>query len=678
MSWFLNSVQQIPEMDSRLTALEEMLSDFTYNTSRSVQSALEKTSSLDVQSNALYGMRLALCVDTKDPWGQGRVKFYHPLWSNKNTPVESLPWANSVSVLGGFDDSGALWVPPAGSEIVIFCESGNRGAVFYLGTIWNRDRGEPPHNWGYGIPEYQCIHEGHRKGYFVGANDESQVFPPSNTENSNIKDIDDIKAFEQDTEALRKVTPSHIYEIKTPEKHRLKFDDGNYYCNHRWKRVELGSSGGATFLMWDDHMHAAGQHAHPKACSCGPNATGGAGTGIDCGKTLDEDSSGCRKDTETPECGDHEYDRCKNELFKHESEVRAFRGPCTPQNNKCQLEQTGVFLSSISGHVFVMDDEVSDPEGAPNWERGVSPFPFGCENKFYGKMYLKTATGHMIKMSDVEDEKNVRAGEFNHLTTGEWEPNGIQIKTATGHQIEMNDHTLNSGRAGDRRGIRIASTSGHELWMSDDGNDQKSPNRKEGGFPEPKANKALVRLKTGYGLQLLMRDDSGQGETAEKQFIELLAPNKQNDYGPHLLRMQEAPPQEPGFVLLRTGGQFIGQSAGDWVETVGLEDTPGYPANKLTTVSRHDIHETLETYVYLSDVEFHHAKRYIILGAGEDCPPPEGAGIGETPDPKKSPCLYPVLVWSGGVGISDRVYASAGVSPVTLNPVFGWITSGGD
>jgi hypothetical protein len=283
----------------------------------------------------------------------------------------------------------------------------------------------------------------------------------------------------------------------------------------------------------------------------------------------------------------------------------------------------------------------------------------------------------MIKMSDAEDEKNVRAGEFSHFTTGEWEPNGIQITTATGNHIEMNDHTLKGGKAGNRRGITIGSTSGHRLWMSDEGNDQKSPDRKEGGVPESKANKAFVSLKTGYGLQLLMRDDSSQGDTAEKQFIELLAPNKQNDYGPHILRMQESPPHEPGLVLLRVGGVFVGQSASAWLEVVGLKDTPGYPASKLTMVSRHDVHETLEAYVYLSDIEYHHAERYLILGAGRDCPPPEDAGIGVVEDPKKSPCLYPVLVWNGGVGVSDRVYASAGNDPLTFTPWLGWITSGG-
>lgn len=666
MSWVNESVKKVFELEQRLKGVEERFSEFDYNSLQALQSTLKKNWVTDSQPETYFGLRIGLCVDTKDPWGQGRVRFYMPGLRQKNTPVKALPWAWPISVFGGFDDSGSFWVPPAGSAIVILFENGNKESAFYLGTTWNRDRGERPHNWGYGIPEYDCIHAGHRGGYFVGPNDESQVLPPGNTYNYNIKDYDDLRAFETDTEALKKVTPSHLHILKTAQKHRLKFDDGNYSCNNRWKHVELASSGGNSFLMWDDHMHAAGQHVHPKAANCGPTATGGAGAGLDCG-----DGSSCPQEEST--FNETNTEKFKNDLFKHESEVRAFRGPCTPQNNKCDLQQTGIFLSSVSGQVFVMDDEVSDPQGIPNWERGVEPFDFGSEDKFIGKVFIKSATGHMILMGDAEDASGIRSGEFTHPKTQKYEPNGITLKTATGHSIEMNDHTLEGNTAGQNRRIKIESTSRHLLEMSDYTNEQSSPERSEGGVPVNKAKQAYVRLRSGYGLQLLMRDDNSQ-EESDGQFIELLSPHKDNCFGPHIFRMQEAPPESPGIVFLRCGGYFYGKSLKDWIEVVGdPEEGCGTAASKVTQITEHDIHVTEKAYVYLSDLEYHQANQFIILAAGRDCEPVD-------PDEDLQPCIYPVVVTrprydihKGGffvcpftryihVGIeqgSDRVFGSA-------------------
>jgi len=666
MKWVNDTLKRVFEIDERLTSVEDTFSEFAYNTLQAVQSALKKNWVLDTQSEALYGLHLALCIDTKDPWAQGRIRFYHPAISPKETPVDSLPWAWPISTLSGFDDSGALWVPPAGSTVCIIFENGDRHLPYYVGTTWTRNRGEPPHSWNVGVPEYECIHQGHRNGYFVGKNDESQVLPPSNTENYNIKDFDDLKSFEQDTEALLKVTPSHIYEIKTPGKHRLKFDDGNYYCNQRFTHLELGSSGGHTFLMWDDHMHAAAQHVNPKACECGPNASGGPGSGIACSDPFIGDDEDCRKVRQPPMCGDYAEIECENQLFKHESEVRAFRGPCTPQNNKCILKQTGVFLSSISGHVFVMDDEVSEPEGIPNWERGTAPFPFGCENKFYGKMYMKSATGHMIKLGDAEDEPNIRSGDFIHQSDPEFEPNGIQIVTAAGHRVELNDHTLSSKKGGEFRHIKIESTSKHSLMMVDEGVDNKPPDRKEGGEPTANADKAYVALKTGYGLQLLMRDDNNQDGDAEGQFIELMSPQKKNEHGPHLFRMQESPPSDPGFILLKSGGYYIGVSTDIWVEQVGIKDFPGYPASKITFVTESDFHMANEVYFYKSGVEVHFADDIIALGAGLDC---DSVELG----PNTVPCFMPVACWGPcGLTISDRVFVSASDEATSVVPIMGW------
>ena len=642
----------------RVKALEENLLEFTHSTLQAVQSILKKNWVTDIQKETMYGLRFGLCVDTKDPQAEGRIRAYIVGHDEDKAPIESLPWIPPVSPFGGFDDSGVLWVPPAGSKVALMFENGDKGSPYYIGTSWDRDRGpEGEHLWGYGVPEFDKIHNTHRKGYLVGKNDESQVLPPHNTDNANVKDVDDTRAFDTDTRALKDVVPSHQYVQKTPEKHRLVFHDGNYYCHHRWKHVELASSGGNTFFMWDDHMHPAKQYAHPSCCS-------GSGE-VPC----HEDGTpveGSGKDNATLSCDEGRKNKCANKLFKHESECRPFKGPQTPQNNTCELQQSGIFISSISGQVFFMDDEVSEPQGIPNWERGTQAFDFGCEDKFFGKMGCLSATGHRFHMGDAEDDPNIRSGDFTHPETGRSEPNGFRMETATGNFFEMNDHTIKGGAAGEKRGVRIGSTSMHLFEMSDKTNDQKSPDRKGGGEPTNKAKEAYVKLKTGYGLQLLMRDDNSQ-ETAQTQFIELMTPHIDNETkGPNILRMQEAASGNPGLIFLRAGGVMYGHSVDEWIEQVG---TDSKPATKITKVTENELRVTKEMYVHLSDTEFHHAENNIILAAGRDAPDADG-------NPNKQPTLHPVVVGRppfftcpftnfvhlGVSQFSERVFASGGPS----------------
>ncbi len=669
------STSQLFDIDQRIKVVEETTLELAYNTLQAVRSILAKNWTTDIQKETMYGLRFGLCVDTKDPQAEGRIRVYIVGHDEDSADFESLPWTPPISSLGGFDDSGVLWVPPAGSKVALMFENGDKGAPYYIGTAWTRDRGPEAvdsslgtRKWGYGVPEFEQIHNGHRKGYLVGTNDESQVLPPHNTDNANIKDLDDTRAFDQDTRALKDVVPSHQHVLKTPEKHRLVFHDGNYFCHHRWKHVELASSGGNTFFMWDDHMHPAKQYAHPSCC----DSSLGSGE-VPC----HEDGTpveGSGDNNATLSCDEGRKNKCANKFFKQESECRPFRGPQTPQNNTCELEQSGIFISSISGQVFFMDDEVSIPQGIPNWERGTEAFDFGCEDKFLGKMGFISATGHRFHIGDAEDDTNIRSGTFTHPETGRLEPNGFRMETATGNFFEMNDHTIKGGSAGEKRGIRLGSTSQHLFEMVDKTNNQQSPNRKAGGQPANEAKEAYVRLKTGYGMHLLMRDDNSQ-KTAQTQFLELMTPHIDNETkGPNILRMQEASSGNPGVVFLRAGGVMYGHSVDEWIEQVG---TDSQPATKITKVTENELRVTKQLYVHLSDTEFHHAENHIILAAGRDAPDADG-------NPNKNPTLHPVVVGKPPffvcpftnfphVGISqfsERVFASSGPAggPTTTEP----------
>lgn len=668
-----------------------------------------KTSKRRVKRQSLvhHGITRALCVDTLDPWKMNRVRFFHPLLHRPNSTLYSLPFASPISSMGGFDDCGLNWVPPAGSTIMIAFEGGSVDAAFYLGTIWHKDRGPGGQDIMQVFPskEYSEVHNGHRKGYLVGKNDESQVYPPWNTESYNSGDIYEIDKFTDDPNEQKRATYPHIYGAKTPQKHMWKFHDGDPKCNRRYKRMEMLSSCGNWMIFKDDHLHNGGQYSHP---DCNPQPGGESldicslhtsdkpyftslmGTPIEknagCGSSCDSGgkqqcSSILGGHTSTP-C-DPETKYCNsqtgtNKFFKHKNECRPYRGPGTPQNNRCDLPQTGIQFLSIGGHTLVMDDSVEEPRGKPEWERSMDDFDFGCNDKFLGRLYIKSATGHSFMMSDIEEQSRLRGNK-----------NFIRLKSASGNRIELNDHTIGRSSssqstatcppnyAGEQRGITLESTSKHTIKMIDHMNLQCSPPRKEGGAPEAKATQAYIQVRTGYGLELMMADDNSQQET-QSQYIQLLNPqcvspdtdDKCNSQagcgyrGPHFLRLQGRPQGQPGIVFLRAGGHSIRQTYDSDIVLVG--DKECNPADKFTYVSKKNISAAEDVdFRYSGKLHILFAEDQILLQAGRDCPPAEGKKC-------KGPCLYSVIVarcpvycpltgilhWTEK-SMSERVFASA-------------------
>lgn len=655
----------IHELKQRLKVLENRFQEMGYNMTAVAQSEVKKRWKIVPQSESMFGMFTALCIDTVDPIKQNRVRFYSPYFHRNNIPIKALPWANSISACGGFDDCGLNWVPPAGSTLCIVFEMGARATPFYIGTTWHRDRGTPPHNWGYHIDEFYKIHSGHRKGYLVGPNDESQVFPQWNTENYNGFDQGTTTDFENDPEASRKITYPNIYGMKTPQKHMSKWVDGDYKCNHKHKRMEWLSSCGNWMIFKDDWLHNCGTWAHP---SCG----GIGGAELDC---IDKETGKPKEKTECDEdnkersnpsiLGGHpstpngttyglNSNRGSNPYFKHENECRPYRGPGTPQNNKCMLPQSGIQFLSRSGHTWMMDDSVEEPRGVPEWESSTKPFDFGCSDKYLGKMMMISATGHEIHISDVERESKLRG-----------EQNFIRFKTATGNLIEMNDHTVGKkdcpgsppNVAGNKRGIALVSTSNHHIMMIDEDNEQSSPCRTSNGDVQwsaggsnntAKAKKAFVRIRSGYGLEIMMSDTNSQ-ENTESQYIRIFCPQKDNPCGPHIMLFQESPVPDAALVMLRVGGVYVCSTCRHHYTIVGEENNP---ANKIVVVSKNYIEITKEVYGNFAQLHLFLAEQYIFLLAGEDCPTPSG---------ELSACPCPVICMNqkGNLVISDRVFVSA-------------------
>ena len=136
-----------------------------------------------------------------------------------------------------------------------------------------------------------------------------------------------------------------------------------------------------------------------------------------------------------------------------------------------------------------------------DWQKSTDPFDFGCDDKFVGRTYWKSATGHLIEMNDIE-----RVGGGNDQVRGN--KNGIKLKSALGNQIFLCDSTEGpkcDGRAGSLQGISMTSTSNHRFVMSDEGNERIYPCRRDGAVPQNNANAAYIQIKSGYGLQMTFK-----------------------------------------------------------------------------------------------------------------------------------------------------------------------------
>ena len=692
------------------------------------------------QAQASFGAYRALVVDTLDIFKEGRIRFYNPLFHKPDATLRSLPWAYPISPMGGFDDSGMAWVPPAGSTVAIVCEGGNRESPFYIGTMWVRNRGP---SFEVTVPEYDEIYKGHRGGYLCGPNNEQQVLPPWNTESYNGFDITTTTEYDSKANLLARMTYPNIYGFKTPEKHMLKMVDGDARCNRKWKRIELMSGCGNWLMMKDDHLHYGGQWAHP-ACgvtegdsSCTINSPNPPAQTVFNPDTNTISSATGREpdDWETWLIGQQdvklndlfsrefkdkdvnvilgsksELTNCKdgmssnsiigghpdyqttenrqkgsNPFFKHISECRPYRGPRTPQNNRCDLPQTGIQLLSISGHTFVMDDSVKDPRGTMNWERGTKAFDFGCSDTFTGRTYWKSTTGHTIELNDMErtdKSKRVRGPR-----------NGIKIRSALGNTIFLSDECDEAeskegenGKASAGQGIRMVSTSNHQITMSDANNTRPHPSRRENIYgPDNKAgNGARINIRTGYGLEIDMYDGDTQQEAAN-QTLTIKCPIVRKNQGQEgvnrgdsYLRMVVKDEYSNGQVVLRCAGDYYQENWNTSREITGIPDELQSRGDKFIFVKNNKMESIGNTTAHISKNHIVYSKNKTFILSGKDYPRQlteeelKRQEAGEQIDTKaleKGPNVCRVLVFDGNKGaivLSDRLFASASKKAQTV------------
>jgi hypothetical protein len=534
----------------------------------------------------------------------------------------------------------------------------------------------------------------------VGANDESQALPPDNTDNYQGYDFDSDFDIDFQEDASERTTWPHMHVIKTEEKHSIIMDDGDPKCNRRWKRFQLMSSLGHLFLMKDDPYHHCGDWVNPKCkerfyeipetvCLANlvnklpvmsqieipfPSSTSfnteevlyTCPQGPDYCPTLPVQPN---RPVEAEYLGDEHLcpgfqpptnsttipADCLNMMGGAEKLCFSFNNEgrnkyhkqkqeCFPfLAGRCALVQSGMQLLSRSQATLVFDDSVEEPRERPEWERALQPFDMdGCTGCFKGRTFLRSATGHYLLMDDSEDQPKIRGRN-----------NGVTLGTACGNVFRMSDWTLANGIAGPGRGVHIGSTANMTIDLCDDGNIQSSVERDGCAKTVAWSKQAFIRLRTGYGIQVLMSDSNDQTQT-DQQYFQILCPQTSNlQRGSHIFHMQERA-TGPGQIFVKAGGDYIVQTYDDMIEVVG--DEKDNPSNKLEFVSNQKIVSVQNVYYNKAKTHVFWANDFIFLTAGQDC----GSG---------SPCVYPVVVATTGIpeyitamtGLkaSEHVFASA-------------------
>jgi len=684
------------------------------------------------QMNSAYGVHLALCVDTRDPFKQNRVKFFSPvlhtplLYSNLGlsssgtgpsqvTKISELEWAWPISSMGGFDDCGLNWVPPPGSMLAIMFLNGDLNQAYYIGTTWYRDKGPIQHdNWNYQIPEYYKVFEGHRQGYMVGKNDESQVFPPQNTDNYQGFDVDGNIDVEVNPDPSILTTYPHIYSINSPEKHRVILDDGDPKCNRRWKRLEIISSMGNLFLMKDDPYHHCGEWLNPQCfipavdiipevCQISittyivpsTDALGGAISNIITFEPQGSQYPCAQGPDNCPRLGGDDGGGLPDYTLDQEYLGTEFLCPSkTPFPEvvlpKIPEDCLNGIINGLTDICFTFNNAGKNKY----MKHRQQCFPYYCQDcgLLQSGIQIRSRSGATLVMDDSVEEPRERTewertlkefdmdgctGNFKGRTywksaTGHYiemadievqpslrsERNGINIVTACGNKICLNDHTKPGCIAGELRGIHIESTSKHQIDLCDNTNKQCSDIRRGCEKGGPYAKKAFVRIRSGYGLTMTFADADDQIKT-DQQYIQIMSPQRDNLIrGPHVFHMQEKA-DGPGQVFLRAGGDYIVYSYDQFVEVVGEEKDN--PSDKMEFISRNKLVSVRNVYYNKSGTHVFWADDYIFLLAGRD--------IGNGPVGKGDPVIYPVCVayeqipeyvsHVTGIKASEHVFASA-------------------
>lgn len=554
----MSIIKQIKELKNEINILREHI-EFLENKeesslnkpSLSRQKLKSQLKNFNVPYNVrpLYGIYMGVCMDTRDPWKIGRIMFYCPIIHNiSDGPLseDQLGWATPCSFFGSLDETGAVFIPPEGSVILLMFEGGNRNNAYYVGTTWIPTRADEQdknaivskiEQYRWGTSRSDDIKEGSPNHLFPPWNNESyygedyklssEGISNEGTENINKDGGEFITSY-----GWRSQDMPHIYGIKTPEKHAIIFDDGSYdrqddSSKLLWgKRVVLQSSKGNFLILKDDGEKTAKEIY-----------------------------------TENP------YFDTYNDKFSVPGDDNDWFTKSQINKHVIELDQTGLQFQSFGGGRLIIDDKIKGNLLSEQnvWTQHFPPDVDG-ELMLHSIIRLESITEHRITLSDHNDGPNYKRSDKD----------GIFIDTATGHCIHMIDDTTEEELAGEKRQILIQSTSGHKIEMKDEGaeiasllsrinarytdaddfdrdedpynsNDNLIVSNTGKGFSE----KVCMKFSSGFG-QFLLFEDGDIQSSPTRQYVQLSnAPIGEYNF----IRMNQV--EEDKLFLIRCAGKFI-------------------------------------------------------------------------------------------------------------------------
>jgi uncharacterized protein involved in type VI secretion and phage assembly len=159
-----------------ITAARQEFGDGTYRThleftgrqDRSIQGLLSQAPSGG--HDRYYGVAVGIVTDNNDPQTMARVKVSYPWLADD---AESH-WARLVAP-GAGKDSGVVWIPQVGDEVLVAFEHGDISYPLVLGGLWN-GKDTIPFDYGSGLDAGKVTYSGlvSRTGHELGFAESSQ------------------------------------------------------------------------------------------------------------------------------------------------------------------------------------------------------------------------------------------------------------------------------------------------------------------------------------------------------------------------------------------------------------------------------------------------------------------------------------------------------------------------
>ena len=82
-----NLSNEVENLEVRIKQLENLLVTSQYDMKRIATTTLNDRTFTISQSEQMFGLYMALCIETQDVWKQNRIRFFSPLFHDPKKPL---------------------------------------------------------------------------------------------------------------------------------------------------------------------------------------------------------------------------------------------------------------------------------------------------------------------------------------------------------------------------------------------------------------------------------------------------------------------------------------------------------------------------------------------------------------------------------------------------------------